>query len=464
MDLRDLINKLDRIDEGIFDNDEIQQKGQQAAKDLDALNKSNEEKTSLATQKIAELNALIQRLQGAVGNVKVQESIQKQLVESFGYLIEEAAPITNAPTSGNLEDDETEFLNFLASAEKNFIGPTQSSQEPKSNSAAQIREYLDSIDSNTTQLNESFAGWIYNTFLFTFGIVEPAKVAWKNIEQIKANTSLSEEQADNLIGKEIEKVVGTFLANSTAIILSGGFLKVISKLLGFIPGPAGRLLSAIIGSGVTAAGLKGLAVWWNGKNGPGAQFGTYIISSIFEKLLSKEQIGKFIGRPLSAVAGFANELSSGEIPWGTDKTDQPASDTSNDTSEPSTGTDTTTTEPSTTSTEPAASGDQSGQGPKPTDNQSGQATEPTTSQPASSTPANGKAPKPSSQGTSGVNIGQLPAVQNIINQMIPVIKDLQQVHGIPMWPQIRAAQEKGIQAIMSVPGINKSEITNAIYS
>lgn len=161
MDFRNILNTIDHLSEGIFDDDEIAAKNVQAQADLE---KWKSDRKALQTAEINKIKKLINQYSKLKGiNYTVNESISKELIESFGYDY-----VLQEYNTSDFKSDVADFGRGVASGASLGYAPEI---------AAKIRSSTGNIsyeDALKQELAKNAAAkkrspWLYNT-----GSVAPA--------------------------------------------------------------------------------------------------------------------------------------------------------------------------------------------------------------------------------------------------------------------------------------------------
>lgn len=156
MDIRDILNKIDTLSEGIFDNEEVAAKAKQAKIDYDAwyTKRNSEQKADI--EKIKSLINQYTKLKGITYTV---ESISKEIIESFGY------DLINEYSKDEFKSDVSDFGRGVASGATLGYAPEIMA---KIRSSAGDISYEDALKQELAKNDaaKKRSPWLYNTGVF----------------------------------------------------------------------------------------------------------------------------------------------------------------------------------------------------------------------------------------------------------------------------------------------------------
>jgi peptidoglycan hydrolase-like protein with peptidoglycan-binding domain len=172
MDIRNILNTIDNISEGVFDNQEVADKNKQAQADLE---KWQTDRKASQEAEINQIKALINQYAKLKGiNYTVKESISRELIESFGY---EYDDLLQEYSKEQFKSDAADFGRGVASGATLGYAPEIAA---KIRSATGDISYEDALKQEIEKNNaaKKRSPWLYDAGSFAPSMAVGGPLGW----------------------------------------------------------------------------------------------------------------------------------------------------------------------------------------------------------------------------------------------------------------------------------------------
>lgn len=156
MDIRDILNTIDNLSEGVFDNDEVAAKNVKAQSDLTKWQTDRKAAQEAEINKIKSLINQYSKLKGI--NYTINESISRELIESFGYNYDD---VLQEYSTADFRNDASDFGRGVASGASLGYAPEIAA---KIRAATSNVSYDDALKQELakTDAAKKRSPWLYN--------------------------------------------------------------------------------------------------------------------------------------------------------------------------------------------------------------------------------------------------------------------------------------------------------------